>query len=61
MYVPDSENQLNYEVDETRLVKAAGLSAAKQAINDYFTVRHNKKGNKVQVRTTRIEDLTIVS
>ena len=60
VFVPNSDNKLNYKVDETRLVKASNLTEAVQKIRSSVIPLHRVKDNKMYEGTVRVEDLTII-
>lgn len=59
VYVSEAENQLNYKVNETRLVEALSLAEAERKIKNYIIPRHENGGHKIFEETISVKDLTI--
>jgi len=59
VYVSEAEYQLNYKVNETRLVEALSLAEAERKIKNYIIPQYDNGSHRIFEGTIKVKDLTI--
>ncbi len=61
VYVPESFNELNFEVKDTYLVSEVNFTAAKKKFLDYMKGIYEIEGNKILENTVEYKNKTLRS